>query len=247
MNTIIEVCIDSIESAVNAEAGGANRVELCDNLAEGGTTPSAGIISAVRAQIGVGLQVMIRPRGGDFLYSPAEIEAMKYDILVAKELRADGVVFGCLTKDANVDMECMAELIALARPMNVTFHRAFDMVRDPLSALNALITLGVNRVLTSGQQPSALEGAPLIAELVRQAGDRIIILAGGGVRPYNIQQLIAQTGVRECHVSGRTILKSKMTHKNQVVAMGSTAHHSEYERLVVDSALIRSFRSASVS
>ena len=243
MKTIIEVCVDSIESAVNAEAGGADRVELCDNLAEGGTTPSAGIIQAVRVRIGIGLQVMIRPRGGDFLYSPAEIEAMKYDIQVAKDLKADGVVFGCLTREADVDMERMSELIALARPMNVTFHRAFDMVRDPFSAIDALVTLGVDRVLTSGLHATAPDGAGMITDLVSHAASNIIILAGGGVRPHNIQQLVAQTGVQECHVSGRKLLESQMTHKNPNVIMGGTTHSSEYERLVVDSALIRSFRS----
>ncbi|MFH6985326.1 copper homeostasis protein CutC [Marinoscillum luteum] len=244
MKTIIEVCIDSIESAINAEAGGADRVELCDNLAEGGTTPSAGLIRAVSAQIGIGLQVMIRPRGGDFLYSSAEIEAMKYDIQVAKDLKADGVVFGCLTREGDVDLERMAELMAVARPMNVTFHRAFDMVQDPMRALDMLISLGVDRVLTSGLQPTAPEGADVIAKLVSHARSRIIILAGGGVRPHNIQHLIEQTGVRECHVSGRTILESKMTYQNPGVMMGGTTHPSEYERLVVDSAVIRSFRSA---
>jgi copper homeostasis protein len=244
MKTIIEVCIDSIESAINAEAGGADRVELCDNLAEGGTTPSAGLIRAVSGQIGIGLQVMIRPRGGDFLYSSAEMEAMKYDIQVAKDLKVDGVVFGCLTREGDVDLERMAELMALARPMNVTFHRAFDMVQDPMRALDMLISLGVDRVLTSGLQPTAPEGAGMIAKLVGQAASRIIILAGGGVRPHNIQQLIEQTGVRECHVSGRTILESKMTYQNPGVMMGGTTHPSEYERLVVDSAVIRSFRSA---
>jgi len=244
MKTIIEVCIDSIESAINAEAGGADRVELCDNLAEGGTTPSAGLIRAVSAQIGIGLQVMIRPRGGDFLYSSAEIEAMKYDIQVAKDLKADGVVFGCLTREGDVDLERMAELMAVARPMKVTFHRAFDMVQDPMRALDMLISLGVDRVLTSGLQPTAPEGADVIAKLVSHARSRIIILAGGGVRPHNIQHLIEQTGVRECHVSGRTILESKMTYQNPGVMMGGTTHPSEYERLVVDSAVIRSFRSA---
>ncbi|VXD18797.1 copper homeostasis protein CutC [Marinoscillum sp. 108] len=244
MKTIIEVCIDSIESAINAEAGGADRVELCDNLAEGGTTPSAGLIRAVSAQIGIGLQVMIRPRGGDFLYSSAEIEAMKHDIQVAKDLKVDGVVFGCLTREGDVDLERMAELMAVARPMNVTFHRAFDMVQDPMRALDMLISLGVDRVLTSGLQPTAPEGADMIAKLVSHAASRVIILAGGGVRPHNIQQLIEQTGVRECHVSGRTILESKMTYRNPGVMMGGTTHPSEYERLVVDSAVIRSFRSA---
>lgn len=239
----IEVCIDSVQSAINAQAGGADRVELCDNLFEGGTTPSWGMVRLVRQHISIGLQVMIRPRGGDFLYSDLEFEVMKADIEAAKKLGADGVVIGCLTPDGDVDMVKTKELIDLARPMNVTFHRAFDMVRDSSKALEDLISLKVDRILTSGLDRSVIEGIDTIAELVKQAGDRIIILAGGGVRPHNIHKLVAQTHVKECHVSGRKATESGMKFRNSRVSMGGALQLPEYSISVVQQDVIASFRS----
>lgn len=238
----IEVCVDSVASAVNAAQGGASRVELCDNLFEGGTTPSAGMIEVVRNKIDIGLQVMLRPRGGDFLYSEEEYAVIKRDMQVARELGADGVVFGFLTPEGNIDKPRTEELIALARPMNSTFHRAFDMSRDPFQALEDLIQLGVDRVLTSGQERTAIEGMELIAELVKRAGDRIIILAGGGVRPHNIQKLVQNTGVKECHVSGRKAVASGMQHQNHKVGMGGALQLPEYQISVVDAETIQSFK-----
>lgn len=238
----IEVCVDSIQSAINAQAGGADRVELCDNLFEGGTTPSAGVIKQVRKSLTIGLQVMIRPRGGDFLYTPEEIEIMKYDIQVAKELGADGVVFGCLTADGHVDKQLVAQLMKSSEGMNVTFHRAFDMVADPVKALQDLKELGVNRVLTSGLERTAIEGIDMLAELVTLAGEEIIILAGGGVRPYNIQKLVDRTGVKECHVSGRKSIESGMKFKNSRVAMGGALSLPEYGLSVIDTEVIKGFK-----
>lgn len=238
---ILEVCIDSVASAVNAQQGGADRVELCGNLPEGGTTPSAGMIAMVRSRISIGLQVMLRPRGGDFLYSEDEYKVIKSDLEVAKRLGADGVVFGFLTPDGNIDTHRSEEIIRLARPMNVTFHRAFDMAQAPFKALDDLIQLGVDRVLTSGQQPSAPEGKDLIVQLVRQAQGKIIILAGGGIRPHNIHPLVEQTGVTECHVSGRKKVESRMQFVNNRVSMGGSLSGSEYEHLVTDPSMIRSF------
>lgn len=237
----IEVCIDSVASAQNAEAGGADRVELCDNLVEGGTTPSAGLIRIVRENISIGLQVMIRPRGGDFLYSPEELEVMRHDIAVARSLGADGVVFGCLTAEGTVDIQKCRELISLARPMNVTFHRAFDMLQDPVQSLEDLITLGVDRVLTSGLEPDVVAGKTTIADLVRQSGNRIIILAGGGVRVHNVKDLIATTQVKEIHVSGRKTVESQMIFRNPKVSMGAIPD-AEYFTKVVDADVIREFR-----
>src|ERR1051326_932728 len=171
----VEICVDSAAGAFAAQCGGADRVELCDNLLEGGTTPSAGAIKVARRGLKIGLQVIIRPRGGDFLYDADEMEVMREDIRMAKDLGADGVVLGCLTAVGDIDQARTLELIQCARPLNVTFHRAFDMCRDPQQGLEDLIQLGVDRVLTSGQDSSCLEGMDLIAALQKQARGRIIV------------------------------------------------------------------------
>lgn len=202
---VIEVCVDSVKTAVAAEAGGAARVELCDNLAEGGTTPGAGAIAAAREQLRIPLHVIVRPRGGDFCYSDSEFEVMKRDIALAKQLGVDGVVIGVLLQDGSVDVERTRALIALARPMSVTFHRAFDMTRDAFEALDALIDLGADRILTSGQQPSVVEGLALITELVERAAGRIVIMACGGVDDRNAARVVAQSRVRELHVGPRSV------------------------------------------
>lgn len=238
----IEVCVDSIQSALNAQAGGADRVELCDNLPEGGTTPSAGAIRVAREQLRIGLQVMIRPRGGDFLYAEAELQMMQYDIQVARDLGADGVVFGCLSPDGSIDMRSAERLLWCADGMNVTFHRAFDMAANPIQALEDLKALGIPRVLTSGKASTALEGIPLLAQLVEQAAGQIIILAGGGIRPHNIGQIVEKTGVVECHVSGRSAIDSAMVYRNPGIKMGGVLPPSEYSRLIIDADVIRAFR-----
>ena len=238
----LEVCVDSVESAVNAQQGGADRVELCDNLFEGGTTPSAGCIAVARANLSIGLQVIIRPRGGDFLYDEREVAVMRHDIRVAKELGADGVVIGALTALGQVDRAITQQLIELARPMNVTFHRAFDMTADPLKALEDLIELGVDRVLTSGQQATAWEGVELIAALVKRAAGRIIVMPGGGINEHNLPALVRQTGVRACHVSGRRSQTSQMQYQNHQAFMGGVLRLPEYERKVTDTARIAQFR-----
>ncbi|XP_063124752.1 copper homeostasis protein cutC homolog isoform X3 [Rattus norvegicus] len=165
---LMEVCVDSVESAVNAERGGADRIELCSGLLEGGTTPSMGVLQVVKQSVQIPVFVMIRPRGGDFLYSDREVEVMKADIRLAKLYGADGLVFGALTEDGHIDQELCLSLVALCRPLPVTFHRAFDMVQDPMAALETLLTLGFERVLTSGCDSSALEGLPLIKQLTDQ-------------------------------------------------------------------------------
>lgn len=238
----IEVCIDSVTSALNAQQGGADRVELCDNLFEGGTTPSAGCIEVVRESITIGLQVIIRPRGGDFLYDDREFAMMKKDIEVAKDLGADGVVIGLLTAQGHIDRDRTQELITLARPMNVTFHRAFDMTVDPFQVLEDLIALGVDRLLTSGQRASAWDGVELIKALVEQAEDRVIIMPGGGVDENNIAAIAQRTGVRECHVSGRTSVESAMVHRNHQAFMGGTLRLPEYERKVASPQRIQTMK-----
>ncbi|MEZ4835605.1 MAG: copper homeostasis protein CutC [Caldilineaceae bacterium] len=240
-NISLEVCVDSVAGAVAAQDGGAVRVELCDNLIEGGTTPSAGTIALARRHIDIGLNVIIRPQGGDFCYSDVEFEVMRYDVEEAKRLGTDGVVIGVLTPDGDIDVDRVRALIDVARPLSVTFHRAFDVCRDPFAALETLIDLGVDRVLTSGQEPTTLEGADLIAELVRRAGDRIIIMAGGGINERNVDKIIAQTGVKEIHVSARSSVDSAMTYRNTRVFMGGELRPPEYSRKTTDAARVRFF------
>lgn len=237
--TIIEVCANSVESAMAAQAGGARRVELCDNLYEGGTTPSHGCILAARRRLEIDLYVIIRPRGGDFLYDELEYEIMREDVLRAKALGVDGVVFGLLTSDGAVDAERVRELTELARPLGATFHRAFDMTANPFDALEALIDCGVDRILTSGQRNAAPDGADLIAELVQRARGRIGVMAGGGVREENARALIERTGVREIHLSGRKRVESAMRYRNPDVSMGGLPGIPEYATDVTDAARVR--------
>ena len=235
----IEICVDSVEGAIAAERGGANRVELCDNLFEGGTTPSAGCIKLARAQLRIGLQVIVRPRGGDFLYTPIEHEVMAEDVRTAKSLGADGVVIGYLTAAGDIDLERTRALIDLARPLNVTFHRAFDMCRDPYRALEDLIGLSVDRVLTSGQEATCLEGQDLIAELHRQAAGRIIIVPGGGLTPRNIKRVVDATGVTEVHLSARATVQSAMLFRNHRCFMGGALRPPEFNWKATDETSVR--------
>jgi copper homeostasis protein len=196
---LLEVCLAGVESAVAAQAGGAGRVELCQNLAAGGTTPSYGTMALVRERLTIPVHVMIRPRGGDFYYADLEFEVMLRDVAAAKALAVDGVVLGVLTADKEIDVARTAVLINAARPLSVTFHRAFDVAADPRAALAALLDLGIDRLLTSGQQATAWEGRGLIRELVGWANGRMHILAGSGINPQNAAQLMAETGIREIH------------------------------------------------
>ncbi|MBR5140894.1 MAG: copper homeostasis protein CutC [Bacteroidales bacterium] len=216
-----EICANSVASCIAAQEGGANRVELCAGIPEGGTTPSYGMIRSARECISIALNVIIRPRGGDFLYSEEEINEMLYDIKVAKELGADGLVFGCLLPDGSVDKVNMARLMEAAGDTPVTFHRAFDHSSDPMQALEDIIELGCARILTSGCRPTALEGAGLLAKLVEKAGDRLIIMPGCGVKESNIAEIARLSGAREFHFSAREPVQSGMVFRNPEVAMGS--------------------------
>jgi copper homeostasis protein len=237
---IVEVCVDSAESAVAAEKGGAARVELCCALLEGGLTPSAGAIALARKSLSIELNVIIRPRGGDFLYSAPEHEVMLRDIDAAKEIGADGVVIGVLTASGDVDVARTRELTERARPMSVTFHRAFDMTRDPFAALEALAGLGVDRVLTSGQEESAMEGLDLLRELVARAGDRIGIMVCGNLTEKNIGRIARETKAKELHVTGFVEAESGMTFRNPRVYMGGLLRPPEYTRAVTDADRISS-------
>ena len=228
-----EVCANSVESCLAAQAGGANRVELCAGIPEGGTTPSYGEISTAREMLTTTrLHVIIRPRGGDFLYSPIEVKTMLKDIEMARQLGADGVVFGCLTANGEIDLPAMQELMKASQGLSVTFHRAFDVCCNPEKALEQIIELGCNRILTSGQQPTAEIGIPLLKELQQQASGRIILLAGCGVNEKNIARIASETGIQEFHFSARESIKSYMKYKNESVSMGGTVHIDEYERNV---------------
>jgi len=238
---ILEVCVNSAISAIEARKGGADRVELCENMHDGGTTPSTGTIRFTRKAIDIGLFVMIRPRGGDFLYSEAEFEIMKEDIRVAKKLGVDGMVFGILLPDGRIDKERMKVLADLSRPMSVTCHRAFDMTEDPFLALDELIGIGIDRILTSGQKTSAAEGTGLIKELIEKSSGRIIIMPGGGVKEYNINRLIRETGAKEIHVQLNKQETSRMIFHRSGILMGQPGQ-PEFEYTITDWERIRKIR-----
>ena len=197
---LVEACVDTALDACEAGVGGAGRLELCGSLSAGGTTPAAGMVAEVRELVGLPLHVLIRPRGGDFLYDAAEFARMLRDIGEARQLGADGVGVGALARDGQVHFEGLRRLVDAARPLTVTFHRAFDSARDPAEALDVLVELGVDRVLTSGQAPTAEAGIPILAELVTESAGRVVVMAGGGIRANNARRVVEETGVREIHL-----------------------------------------------
>lgn len=228
---LVEICSNSVESCLAAQEGGADCVELCAGIPEGGTTPSYGeMITARDLLTDTRLNIIIRPRGGDFLYSPLEIKIMLEDIEMARVIGANGVVFGCLTPDGDIDVPTMKKLMDASEGLSVTFHRAFDVCRDPRKALEQLIELGCDRILTSGQQPNAEAGIPLLKELNKQAAQRIILLAGCGINETNIRRIAMETGIGEFHFSARERIKSEMQYRNEAVSMGGTVLINEYER-----------------
>ena len=237
-----EVCLDSVESAIEAQAGGADRVELCDNLFEGGTTPSAGAIKLAREKLTIGLQVIIRPRGGDFCYSDIEMEVMKQDITTARELGSDGVVIGILRPDGQVDSERCRVLIEAAKDMNVTFHRAFDMMRDPFEALERIIDLGCSRILTSGQEATVLEGMALLKELVQKAGDRIIVMPGSGISEGNLTKIIKVIGAAESPVYPSELKAIPLAFKPAHIYMGGQLRQPEFCHFVTDAARMKQIK-----
>ena len=239
MNFKLEICVDSVESAVNSQIAGADRVELCDNLMEGGTTPSFGIIASARENLKIDLHVIIRPRGGDFLYTDSEYDIMKRDIEKCGECGADGIVIGILRTDGSIDAERTAKLIDLAHPMSVTFHRAFDMCSDPITGLEDIISAGAARLLTSGQKDIAPDGAGLISNLVKQAGSRIIIMPGSGLDESNIASVAKVTGASEFHLTGRKTINSKMIFRREGIAMGGIHDLPEFSRKVADTERIK--------
>ena len=215
MPVLVEACVDSVASAVAAERGGAGRLELCDNLADGGTTPSAGMISAVKAAVRIPVFVIVRPRGGGFVYSDVEAGVMRLDVEAARMLGADGIVAGALTRESRVHVGQVRALRDAAAGLPVTFHRAFDLIRDQEAALETLIAERVQRVLTSGGAATAIEGASAIGALVRRAAGQIGILAGGGVREENVQELVHRTRVQEVHVRGTRVIEIPLSQSRE--------------------------------
>jgi len=236
---LFEVCANSVASCIAAQEGGAHRVELCDNLYEGGTTPSAACIQFARNHLTIGLHVLIRPRGGDFLYSDREYKVMKRDIEIAKDSGADGVVIGILGEKGTVDKKRTIELVELADPLSVTFHRAFDVTSDPFKAFEDIIETGCRRILTSGQANKAIEGVDTIAELVERAGDRITILVGSGVNEDNIAEMIQKTHAWEFHGSALKRIPSAMQYRHPHITIGGIPQIPEFEIAVTDSERVR--------
>lgn len=220
----VEVCANSYQSCLAARQGGADRVELCASMSEGGTTPSYGTICKARDIEGLRLHVLIRPRGSDFHYTPEEIDIMMKDIRMCQSLGVDGVVFGALRTDGQVDKETMKRLMDASKGMSVTFHRAFDHCRNPFQALDDIVELGCHRILTSGQQPSAIKGTNLLRQLVEAAAGRIQIMPGCGLNAGNIAQIAQATGAREFHFSARHQVESQMEFRNQGVCMGAVCN-----------------------
>lgn len=229
---VVEVCADSVASAIAAERGGGARIELCSGLVEGGTTPSVGLMEATRAAVSIPVRVMIRPRGGDFCYDETEFKIMRRDIEIARKAGADGVVLGILDVHGNVDVPRTRQLVELAHPLKVTFHRAFDMTADLFRALEDVHAAGADRVLTSGGERTAMEGQAAIQRLVKQSCGRITIMAGSGIKPENARSLVEATGAKEIHVGLRTPSASPMQYRNPRITLGAV-EGKEYQRVSV--------------
>lgn len=242
---LLEVVVYNIESALRAQQGGADRIELCDNPAEGGTTPSYGIIEAVRQNISMDVYVMIRPRGGDFLYTNYEFHSMKRDIYQCQKLSVDGIVLGILTPEGRIDKKRCKELIDIARPLKVTCHRAFDMTRDPFEAFEDCIEIGFHRILTSGRQPQALAGADLIGELINKANGRIAIMPGSGVNENTVQEIIRKANCKEIHFSATAFREGGMIYKSESIAGMGSDEGSEYKVRTVDVERVKRMRELS--
>lgn len=236
---LIEICVEGTDGLVAAQDAGADRVELCASLVEGGLTPSLGVIKAALAVARIPFHVIIRPRGGDFLYSGHEFAAMLADVEACRDLGVAGVVFGCLTADGRIDEERMQALVAAARPLKVTCHRAFDMTRDVGEAVEALIRVGVDRVLTSGQRDTAIEGLENLRRTVGAAAGRLVVMACGALDESNIAEVRRASGADELHFAALSVTSSAMTHRNAGVGMGGTALEREYELTVTDEDAVR--------
>jgi len=236
---IIEIAVFSLESAITAFNAGADRIELCSAPAEGGLTPSAATMRLARKYVKIPIHVMIRPREGDFCYSEKEFEAMLLDVAAAKIVGMEGIVAGILNPDGTVDEKRTAILVDAAAPMNVTFHRAFDMTKDQDEAMETIIYTGCARILTSGGQQTAPEGIEKLAQLVKKAGDRITIMPGSGINSNNIKNIAETTNAKEIHLSARCNVPGKMNFKHPLVTMASTTNIPDYELQMPDEKSIK--------
>lgn len=225
---LIEICLDSVDSVINAEKGGADRVELCSDLFEGGLTPSYGTFLVAKRLTNIKINCMVRPRGGDFCYSNSEFEVMKEEVKFFRDNGANAIVFGILNPDGTIDEERSKEIIDLARPLPVTFHRAFDMTRNALESLEILIKLGVDRVLTSGLEPTVTEGLDTLSTLIEKAGDRIVIMPGCGINERNFPKIKDKLKAKEYHIYLPGEIKSKMTYHPEDIYMGGMLRQSEF-------------------
>lgn len=242
MKRVLEICIDSIESGIIAERAGADRVELCDNLYEGGTTPGPGTIRIARKELNLAINLMVRPRGGDFLYTDIEFGIIKEDIKIAREEGMDGIVAGILTPDGRIDIPRISELVELASPLPFTFHRAFDMTPDPFAAMEDIIKCGAKRILTSGHSNLVIDSIKLLRELIEKAGEKIVIMPGSGINENNIAGIINETGAAELHLTGRRTVKSKMRFIKDDIFMGALPEIPEFSRKIADENRIKKIR-----
>lgn len=237
-HTTLEICAGDIDSVKAAAAGGADRVELCSALGEGGVTPSLGFIAAAKNVRGIRIHVLIRPRGGDFIYPPDEVECMRSDIAMCRSLGVNGVVIGALTSGGDIDMDICKRLVDEAENMSITFHRAFDMAKDPDEALEDIISLGCDRVLTSGMAPTAVEGITLLRHLRERAEGRIRIMAGAGVNPDTAISILNAEAADDLHASARSRIESAVKFRRENVKMG-TPDANEFSRLTTSAAIVR--------
>lgn len=241
MSIIVEVAVESVDGALIAQQNGADRLELCSALELGGLTPSAGLMCAVKKNSSIPVFALIRPRSGDFLYSETEFEAILNDVLEAKKQELDGVVIGFLNSDGTIDFNRTKKVCEFAFPMKVTFHRAFDVCNNPYKALEDIIEAGCHRILTSGQAQTASDGISTIHTLVEKAHNRIVILAGSGVRANNVMEIIEKGSVKEVHTSAKIQIDSKMTYRKQGVNMGSKAYN-EFAIATVDGKMVHEIK-----
>jgi copper homeostasis protein len=237
VDTLLEVTVESVAGARAALAGGAGRLELCSGLAQGGLTPSAGLIAEVGEAVSLPLFVLIRPRPGDFLYDAGDLSVMQRDIAESARHGADGVVIGALDRSGSVDRGVARALVEAARPMAVTFHRAVDLARDLDEALDVLLELGIERVLSSGQARSAEEGIPVLARMVQRDPARLTVIAAGGVRPANVRRIVAETGVREIH-SSAAVPRTVMHPRREGIRLGRTGHGDGLDAQETDAGMV---------
>ena len=238
----LEICCYTVESALLAQEAGADRIEFCDNYQEGGTTPSSAAIEYVVQKLSIPVNVIVRPRGGDFLYSAAEFEVIKNDILKIKGLGANGVVTGFLKANGDIDLTRTREIVKLAGSMEVTFHRAFDMCRSPFEALGQLIDTGITRILTSGGKNRAADAVDTISEMINKAGDKMIVMPGSGITDLNLPEIMRKTKAVEFHSSAKKFISSKMQYFNSSVSMGGKNSVDEFKVIAVDEKMIKKMK-----